>query len=81
MKTSVWQIILREPYRIFFPLAVLSGITGVGYWFLFGVGIVKNYSAELHSAIQMQVCMGAFIAGFFNDGVAQDDFERFSIEV
>lgn len=64
MKTSVWQIILREPYRIFFPLAVLSGITGVGYWFLFGVGIVKTYSAEMHSAIQMQVCMGAFIAGF-----------------
>lgn len=59
-----YSFFLKEPYRIFFPLAAASGIIGAGLWYFYSAGILPYYSGFLHACIQMQICMGCFIAGF-----------------
>ena len=58
------DIICREPYRIFFPLAIFFGVLGVGHWFFYSAGWIKNYSGFYHSSVQMLVYMNCFVAGF-----------------
>ena len=43
-----WLSKPREPFRIFFPLAVLLGWVGVGHWLLYTLGVTASYSGFLH---------------------------------
>ena len=54
----------REPFRIFFPLAVLLGWIGVGHWLLYTVGITATFSGFLHGQVMMQAFMMALAIGF-----------------
>lgn len=60
----VWQMILEEPYRVFFPLGVLAGIRGVLLWPMLYAGMLPFYPAEAHTRIMIGGFMGAFVAGF-----------------
>ncbi|MBI3770132.1 MAG: NnrS family protein [Deltaproteobacteria bacterium] len=53
-----------EPFRLFFPLAVLLGWVGIGHWLLYGVGVLATYSCLFHGLVQMQAFMMAFALGF-----------------
>jgi uncharacterized protein involved in response to NO len=54
----------REPFRIFFPLAVLLGWVGVGHWLLYTTGITATFSGFLHGQVMMQAFMMALAIGF-----------------
>ena len=54
----------REPFRIFFPFAVLLGWIGVGHWLLYTTGITATFSGLLHSQVMMQGFMMALAIGF-----------------
>ncbi len=56
--------VIREPYRLFFPLGCLSALIGVGYWVLFSLKVVPDYMPDSHSSLQMQVFVHFFILGF-----------------
>lgn len=54
-----------EPFRIFFPLGVLAGISGVSLWPLFFSGIHHSfYPGVMHARLMIEGFMGAFIIGF-----------------
>ncbi len=53
-----------EPFRLFFPLAVLLGWVGVAPWLLYDLGVVATYSCLFHGLVQMQAFMMAFALGF-----------------
>lgn len=53
----------RDPYRVFFPLAVLLGAVGVGQWLLY-VAQVTHYRAIFHATVQVQAFLACFIVGF-----------------
>ncbi len=59
-----WSQILKEPYRLFFPLGVVLGLAGTGHWVFYGTGLTAEYSGYYHSSLQTWLYMGAFIAGF-----------------
>ena len=59
-----WAYFAREPFRIFFPLAVLSGIVGVALWPLHFWGAVESYPGLIHARIMVYGLFGGFIAGF-----------------
>jgi uncharacterized protein involved in response to NO len=58
---SPWR---REPFRVFFPLAILLGWVGVGHWLLYASGATSSYSCYAHGLVQMQVFMPALATGF-----------------
>ncbi len=53
-----------EPYRIFFPSAVLIGLLGVALWPLHFSGRVAMYPGMTHSRLMAFGFFGGFIAGF-----------------
>ncbi len=54
----------REPFRIFFPLAVVLGWIGVGHWLLYATGVTTTYSGFLHGQVMTQAFMMALAVGF-----------------
>jgi uncharacterized protein involved in response to NO len=58
---SLW---CREPFRLFFPLAVVLGWFGIGHWVLYVVGAVGSYSCLFHGLVQVQAFLMAFAIGF-----------------
>jgi uncharacterized protein involved in response to NO len=60
----VTERIRNEPFRIFFPLAFLLGVAGVGHWVLLSAGALGQYLAAFHAATQMQSFLLAFASGF-----------------
>jgi uncharacterized protein involved in response to NO len=54
----------REPFRIFFPAAVLAGIIGVMLWPLYFWGVVEFYPGQTHPRIMAFGLFGGFIFGF-----------------
>lgn len=56
--------VLEEPYRIFFPLAVLAGIWGVMMWPMLYAGWLRFYPGEAHTRMMIEGFMGAFVLGF-----------------
>jgi uncharacterized protein involved in response to NO len=68
-RNSLLKRIASEPYRIFFPLAVLFGLGGVGHWFAYAVGWLPRYTGFVHASLQMQSYMCAFIFGFLMTAV------------
>ena len=56
---------VAEPFRIFFPLGVLIGISGVSLWPLFFLGIHQSfYPGVMHARLMIEGFMGAFVFGF-----------------
>jgi uncharacterized protein involved in response to NO len=53
-----------EPFRVFFPLAMLAGSYGVGHWVLYATGILTEYSCLFHGLIQTQAFVIALVLGF-----------------
>lgn len=58
------EMVLEEPYRVFFPLGVLAGIWGVLMWPLLYAGHLNFYPNEAHARIMIGGFIGAFVAGF-----------------
>lgn len=55
---------LAEPFRIFFPVGVLLGMTGVAVWPLFVWHAIGFYPANAHVRLMIEGLMGSFIIGF-----------------
>jgi len=53
-----------EPFRVFFPLAVVLGWVGVAPWLLYDLGLMATYSCLFHGLVQMEAFMMAFALGF-----------------
>ncbi|MEP7125352.1 MAG: NnrS family protein [Byssovorax sp.] len=53
-----------EPFRLFFPLALVLGVTGVAHWILYTTGAIASYLARFHAVTQTQAFLVAFAAGF-----------------
>ena len=53
-----------EPFRIFFPLATLRGISGVSLWPLFFAGLHKFYPGVMHSRLMIEGFLAGFVFGF-----------------
>lgn len=62
--SRLWKMVLAEPYRIFFPLGVISGIWGVMLWPLWYAQWLPFYPNEAHTRIMIECFMGAFVIGF-----------------
>jgi uncharacterized protein involved in response to NO len=58
---SRWR---REPFRVFFPLAVVLGWVGIGHWLLYVAGVTTSYSCLFHGLVQVQAFLMAFALGF-----------------
>lgn len=54
----------REPFRFFFPAAVLAGFAGVLLWPLFFGGVLEAYPGPAHTRLMGQGFFGGFIFGF-----------------
>ncbi|MEP6664582.1 MAG: NnrS family protein, partial [Verrucomicrobiota bacterium] len=54
----------KEPFRIFFPAAVLAGIIGVSLWPLYFWGVTQFYPGQTHARIMIGGLFGGFIFGF-----------------
>ncbi len=54
----------REPFRLFFPLAVLAGIIGVTLWPLMLGGWMTDYPGPRHARLMIEGFFGGFIFGF-----------------
>ena len=53
-----------EPFRIFFPLAALLGISGVSLWPLFFSGLHKFYPGPMHARLMIEGFLAGFVFGF-----------------
>jgi uncharacterized protein involved in response to NO len=54
-----------EPFRVFFPIGTLFGISGVSLWPLFYLGIHTSfYPGLMHSRMMIEGFLGAFVLGF-----------------
>ncbi len=60
----LWNMTREEPYRMFFPLAMLAGIAGVMLWPLWYTGHLPFYPPEAHARLMTEGFMGAFVLGF-----------------
>lgn len=53
-----------EPFRLFFPLAILLGGVGVAPWILVWLGLLAGWPAALHATIMTQSFLIAAVIGF-----------------
>ena len=53
-----------EPFRLFFPLAVLMGMLGVSMWPLYFSGMISYYPGMNHSRVMAFGFFGGFVMGF-----------------
>lgn len=53
-----------NPYRFFFPLGILYGILGVGYWVFWSVGWNVPGIGFSHATLQVQGFLANFVFGF-----------------
>ncbi len=61
---SFLSVACQEPFRLFFPLAVLVGISGVSLWPLYFSGVHKFYPGIMHARMMSEGVMGGFLLGF-----------------
>lgn len=59
----------RDPFRLFFPVAVVLGGIGVGHWLLYATGVTETYSGFLHGQVMTQAFMMALAVGFLMTAV------------
>jgi uncharacterized protein involved in response to NO len=53
-----------DAYRIFFPLGLALGLTGVSVWPLYYFGITEGYNGRTHAFVQICGFLYSFAAGF-----------------
>ncbi len=53
-----------EPFRLFFPLGLVSGIVGLALWPLHLWGALAIYPGVMHARLMIEGFMGAIIIGF-----------------
>jgi uncharacterized protein involved in response to NO len=58
------QHLASEPYRIFFPLALIAGVAGVMMWPLFYWGQLSYYPMFSHARMMIEGFVGGFAIGF-----------------
>jgi uncharacterized protein involved in response to NO len=63
-RPSFLRLCPAEPFRIFFPLATLLGISGVSLWPLFFTGLHKFYPGIMHSRLMIEGFLVGFVIGF-----------------
>jgi uncharacterized protein involved in response to NO len=63
-KPHFFTLCLAEPFRIFFPLATLLGISGVSLWPLFFSGLHKFYPGPMHARLMIEGFLAGFVLGF-----------------
>lgn len=60
-----FQLCPAEPFRIFFPIGMLFGISGVSLWPLYLLGIHTSfYPGLMHARVMIEGFLGAFVLGF-----------------
>ena len=59
----------QEPFRLFFPAAVLTGVLGVSLWPLHFSGIVPLYPGVAHAHLMAHGFFGGFIFGVLGTGL------------
>ena len=63
-KPRFFDLCPAEPFRIFFPLATLLGISGVSLWPLFFSGLHKFYPGAMHARLMIEGFLAGFVFGF-----------------
>ena len=63
-RPTFFELCCEEPFRIFFPLGALFGISGVSLWPLYFSGLHKFYPGIMHARLVTEGFLGAFIIGF-----------------
>jgi uncharacterized protein involved in response to NO len=63
-RPSYIELCCEEPFRIFFPLGVFFGISGVSLWPLYFSGLHKFYPGIMHARMMIEGFMGCFVIGF-----------------
>ncbi len=63
-RPSFLRLCPAEPFRVFFPLATLLGISGVSLWPLFFSGLHKFYPGQMHARLMIEGFLAGFILGF-----------------
>lgn len=53
-----------EPFRIFFPAAIIVGVIGVSLWPLYAMHIDKFYPGQCHARLMAYGFFGGFMIGF-----------------
>ena len=61
---SRWDILLEEPFRIFFPIGVLGGFFGALLWLAPYMDLALPYGGLYHGLLQIQGFVMAFAVGF-----------------
>ncbi len=56
--------LMRDPWRVFFPLGVVLGWTGVLHWLLYALGVSEVYRALFHATAQIQGFLTCIAIGF-----------------
>lgn len=54
----------EEPFRLFFPMGVLFGLSGVSLWPLYFTGLHKFYPGIMHARLMVDGFLGCFVVGF-----------------
>lgn len=63
-RPSFLSLCPAEPFRIFFPLATLLGISGVSLWPLFFSGLHEFYPGPMHARLMIEGFLAGFVIGF-----------------
>jgi uncharacterized protein involved in response to NO len=63
-RPSYLSLCLAEPFRLFFPIATLLGLSGVSLWPLFFTGLHKFYPGLMHARLMIEGFLAGFILGF-----------------
>ncbi len=58
-----------NPYRLFFPLGILSAVLGITLWFLFQYRLLDFYPRFSHANLMFMGFLWAFITGFLMTAV------------
>ncbi len=58
-----------EPFRIFFPLATLLGVSGVSLWPLYFSGMHKFYPGQMHARLMIEGFLAGFVIGFLGTAI------------
>ena len=64
VKPRFFDLCPAEPFRIFFPLATLFGMSGVSLWPLFFLGWHKFYPGPMHARLMIEGFLAGFVFGF-----------------
>ncbi|MEQ8278308.1 MAG: NnrS family protein [Deltaproteobacteria bacterium] len=62
--TDSIPLLVREPYRLMFPIGAALAFAGVGHWLLHAVGVLDDFRPIFHAMTQVQGFLMAFAVGF-----------------